>query len=138
MGASMALVVTPVEPAPRTTSRFVIHEHYASRHHFDLRLEGGGVLWSWALPKGMPTDPKQNRLAVRVDDHDLDHIDFVDPTPVEGVDGAVAKSIWDHGTYSVVRSSQSKLVFDLSGAQGDARYALIHTGRNDWILHLMV
>lgn len=129
--------MTPIEPEPGTSARFVIHEHYASRHHFDLRLEGDGVLWSWALPKGVPIDPKQNRLAVRVDDHDLDHIDFVDPTPVEGVDDAIAKSIWDSGTYSVVRASASKVVFDLSGQRGDARYALIHTGETNWILHLM-
>ena len=127
----------PVEPEPGSTARFVVHEHYATNHHFDLRLEGAGVLWSWALPKGMPTDPKKNRLAVRVEDHDLDHIDFVDPTPVEGVEGAVAKSIWDTGTYSVVRSSPSKIVFDMFGERAEARYALINTGGNDWILHLM-
>ena len=88
---------SPVEPAAGEAARFVVHEHYATTHHFDLRLEGGGVLWSWALPKGMPTDPKQNRLAVRVGDHDLDHIDFVDPAPVESGEGTIAKSIWDTG-----------------------------------------
>ena len=129
--------MTPVEPAPGSTARFVVHEHYASRHHFDLRLEGAGVLWSWALPKGMPNDPRKNRLAVRVDDHELDHIDFVDPTPVSGVEGAIAKSIWDSGTYEVVRSAPTKLVVDLSGDRGVDRYALIHTGDANWIIHLM-
>lgn len=119
------------------TARFVVHEHYATTHHFDLRLEGGGVLWSWAVPKGLPTDSKHNRLAVRVEDHDLDHIGFEDSTPVDAVDGAIAKSIWDAGTYEVVRSSADKLVFDLSGRRGDHRYALIHTGDSNWILHLM-
>lgn len=129
--------MTPVEPEPGSTARFVVHEHYATNHHFDLRLEGAGVLWSWALPKGVPDDPKRNRLAVRVDDHDLDHIDFVDETPVEGVEGAIRKSIWDAGTYTVVRTGDSKVVFDLDGERETARYALIHTGGHQWILHLM-
>lgn len=129
--------MSPIDPAPGARARFVLHDHYASSHHFDLRLEGGGTLWSWAVPKGMPTDPSENRLAVRVDDHDLVHIDFVDPTPVEGVDGAIAKSIADTGTYTAVRSGPKKLVFDLDGRRGLARYALIHTGGTSWILHLM-
>ncbi|MFW2332178.1 DNA polymerase ligase N-terminal domain-containing protein [Ilumatobacter sp.] len=126
-----------VEPEAGSTARFVVHEHYATTHHFDLRLEGAGVLWSWAVPKGLPTHPSANRLAVRVDDHDLDHIAFEDPTPVPDVDGAVAKSIWDAGTYEVVRSSSDKLVFDLRGRRGTIRYALIHTGDENWLLHLM-
>ena len=127
----------PVEPEPGSTTRFVVHEHYATTHHFDLRLEGAGVLWSWALPKGLPTHPKHNRLAVRVEDHDLDHIDFEDPTPVAGVDGAVAKSIWDTGTYDVVRTTPAKIVFELNGRRGSMRYALIHTGGDHWLVHLM-
>lgn len=132
--------MTPVEPDPGSTARFVIHEHYATNHHFDLRLEGAGVLWSWALPKGMPVDPKRNRLAVRVDDHDIDHIDAVDPTPVAGrgaPERAIAKSIWDTGTYTVVRTEPGKVVFDLDGRRAAARYALIHTGDENWLLHLM-
>ena len=57
---------------------FVLHEHHKPRHHFDLRLEEGGVLRSWALPKGVPTSPRQDRLAVAVGDHDLDHLDYED------------------------------------------------------------
>ena len=60
--------------------RFVIQEHYARSHHFDLRLEREGVLISWAVPKGMPTDTKKNRLAMRVDDHDMSHLDLEDVT----------------------------------------------------------
>lgn len=130
-------VASPVEPPAGSAARYVVHEHYATTHHFDLRLEGDGVLWSWALPKGLPTDPTRNRLAVRVDDHDLDHIGFEDPTPVEGVDGAIVKSIWDAGSFEVVRSSPEKLVIDLSGERGVRRYALIHTGGDDWLMHLM-
>ena len=124
--------------------RFVIHEHYASTHHFDLRLEREGTLWSWAVPKGMPSDPKANRLAVRVEDHHLDHIDFVDPTPVpDAPAGTIAKSIWDHGTYRDVRISEDssgaidKLVIDMIGERLDARYAIFCTGGVNWIIHLM-
>lgn len=118
--------------------RFVIHEHHARTHHFDLRLEREGTLWSWALPKGMPTDPTANRLAVRVDDHDLDHIDFEDRTPVAGAGaGAIVKSIWDHGTYTDVRTTEDKLVIDLAGNRLDGRYAIFRTDEPNWIVHLM-
>ncbi len=118
--------------------RFVIHEHYARTHHFDLRLERDGTLWSWALPKGMPTDPTANRLAVRVEDHDLDHIDFEDTTPVSGAAGGViVKSIWDHGIYVDVRTTDDKLVIDLAGERLNDRLAIIRTGGPNWIVHLM-
>ncbi len=118
--------------------RFVIHEHYATNHHFDLRLEKNGTLWSWAVPKGMPTDPKANRLAVRVEDHDLDHIDFVDDTPApKGPPGSIRKSIWDAGTYEMVRETPTKLVLDLNGDRLRQRIALINTGGAQWMVHLM-
>ena len=118
--------------------RFVIHEHYARAHHFDLRLERDGVRVSWAVPKGMPTDPKRNRLAVRVEDHDLDHIDFVDPTPVDDAEpGAIAKSIWDHGHYLTIKWEERKVVVDLIGERINARYAVFHTNDNQWMVHLM-
>jgi DNA ligase D-like protein (predicted 3'-phosphoesterase) len=92
---------SPLAGATANMPRFVIQEHYATSHHFDLRLERDGVLVSWAIPKGMPESTKKNRLAVRVEDHDLSHLDLVDETPVEGVPGAVRKSIWDGGSYEV-------------------------------------
>lgn len=72
---------------------FVVQEHQASTHHFDLRLEVDGVMRSWALPRGPSLDPAAKRLAVQVDDHDLAHNDFEGPT--EG--GAVI--VWDRGSY---------------------------------------
>jgi bifunctional non-homologous end joining protein LigD len=117
--------------------RFVIHEHYARNHHFDLRLERDGTLWSWAVPKGMPTDPARNRLAVRVEDHELSHIDFEDLAPVSGHTGAVRKSIWDHGTYETVKFTPKKLVVDLHGQESSNRYALFQTDDATWMLHLM-
>ncbi len=118
--------------------RFVIHEHYATTHHFDLRLERDGTLWSWAVPKGMPIDPAHNRLAIRVEDHDLDHIDFVDPEPVPHVPGAIRKSIWDRGTYELVKLEDRKLVVDLKGDRLNGRYSIFRTRNDDWMIHLML
>jgi len=117
--------------------RFVIQEHYARSHHFDLRLERDGVLVSWAVPKGMPTDPKKNRLAMRVDDHDMSHLDLVDETPVEGVPGTVAKSIWDRGTYEVERFDDEMVIVFLRGERLDGKYAIFPTGGTNWLVHLM-
>jgi DNA ligase D-like protein (predicted 3'-phosphoesterase) len=72
---------------------FVVQEHQATAHHFDLRLEVGGVMRSWAVPKGPSLDPAAKRLAVEVEDHGLDHNDF------EGALGGGGVIIWDRGTY---------------------------------------
>lgn len=117
--------------------RFVVQEHYASRHHFDLRLERDGVAWSWAVPKGLPDEPKRNRLAVRVGDHELAHMDYEDPSPVPGIEGAVRVRIWDRGTYRTERVSDEKWVFTLCGERVTATFALIHTGGKNWLLRRM-
>jgi DNA ligase D-like protein (predicted 3'-phosphoesterase) len=72
---------------------FVVQEHLATAHHFDLRLEVGGVMRSWALPKGPSLDPGVRRLAVEVEDHDLAHNAFEGPTERGGV------VVWDRGSY---------------------------------------
>ena len=72
---------------------FVVQEHAATAHHFDLRLEVGGVMRSWAVPKGPSMDPRARRLAVEVEDHDLAHNAF------EGPAGRGAVVLWDRGSY---------------------------------------
>ena len=67
--------------------RFVIHDHAAKHHHFDFRLERDGVLKSWAVPKGLPETSGERRLAIAVEDHDLDYIGFEGTIP-EGEYGA--------------------------------------------------
>jgi len=103
---------------------FVLHEHHKPRHHFDLRLEEDGVLRSWALPKGVPTDPQQDRLAVAVPDHDLDHLRYEDDD----------KSIADIGWWEDEDRNERRMVFTLHGRGPAVRYALISTGR-DWLMH---
>ncbi len=118
--------------------RFVIQEHYARSHHFDLRLERGGVLVSWAVPKGMPTDTSKNRLAMRVEDHTLSHLDFEDATPVEGgPEGAVKKSIWDSGTYAPEQFDDDEVIVVLHGRRLRGRYAIFRTGGKSWLVHMM-
>jgi len=102
----------------------VLHEHRVPQHHYDLRLEEGGVLRSWALPRGLPTTSTQDRLAVAVADHDLDHLDYTD----------VDKDVADTGWWEEHDRTDRRLLLTLHGRGGAVRYALIRTDR-DWLLH---
>ena len=85
---------------PRGSPRFVIQEHSATRLHWDLRLEREGALASWAIPNGIPEEPKRNRKAVRTEDHPLEYLDFEGEIP-KGSYGAGTMRIWDRGTYEL-------------------------------------
>lgn len=131
-------------PPPGAGSGFVIQEHHARRLHWDFRLEHDGVLVSWALPRGEPTDPKQNHLAVQTEDHPLAYGSFEGTIP-KGEYGAGEVTIWDAGTYELEKwRDGEEVIVTLHGERhGTRRLALIHTrGRgggeeNNWLIHLM-
>jgi bifunctional non-homologous end joining protein LigD len=127
-----------LRPATRDLPRFVIHEHSATRLHWDLRLERDGVLMSWAVPNGIPQDPKENRLAVRTEDHPIEYLDFHGEIP-RGEYGAGTMTIWDTGTYEAEKFRSDEVILTFQGNRVQGRYALFSTGRDDkdWMIHRM-
>ncbi len=128
-----------------TVLRFVVHEHKASRLHYDFRLEMNGVLKSWAVPKGPSLNPADKRLAVMVPDHEVDYIDFEGIIP-EGNYGAGPVVIWDAGEYIPLDDdagtalASGKLRFELKGKKLKGVFALARmkglprsTGK-EWLL----
>jgi len=118
-------------------SRFVVHEHHASRLHFDFRLEMDEVLRSWAVPKGPSMNPSERRLAVAVEDHPLEYVDFEGIIP-DGQYGAGPVVIWDSGTYELKEQKTDKISFILSGGKLKGGFTLARLkGRgkgNEWLL----
>lgn len=124
-----------VAPAATNGDRFVVQLHRATARHYDVRLEAAGVLLSWAVPKGPTLDPSARRLAVRVEDHHLDHFDF------EGVIGAGRPGggdviVWDWGTWTlrdatdpIAAVEAGDLHFDLHGHKLRGSLALVRRGR---------
>ncbi len=116
---------------------FVIQEHHASSLHWDVRLERDGVLVSWALPKGLPSDPGHNHLAVPTEDHPLEYGSFEGTIPRDEYGGGQVV-IWDSGTYDCEKWSDSEVDVRLHGhgpAQG--RYVLFRTDAKRWMIHRM-
>ena len=127
-------------------SRFVVHEHHSKRLHYDFRLEIGGVLKSWAVPKGPSMDPADKRLAVMVPDHPLEYVDFEAIIP-EGHYGAGPVVVWDEGTFTPIDTEdpaaaleKGRLSFELKGKKLKGNFALAQmkhlprsTGK-EWLL----
>ncbi|HNV85674.1 MAG TPA: DNA polymerase ligase N-terminal domain-containing protein [Candidatus Omnitrophota bacterium] len=111
--------------------RFVVHEHHATKLHWDFRLEIGGVLKSWAVPRGPSLDPGEKRLAVEVADHDLEYGAYEGVIPA-GQYGAGAVLIWDRGAFETEDPaggreglSKGNLKFRLKGEILRGEFALI-------------
>jgi len=140
--------VTP-EPAGAGTPvsdghRFVVQRHRASRLHYDFRLEAGGVLLSWAVPKGPTLDPDAKRMAVHVEDHPLEYFDFEGVIPGKQY-GAGDVIVWDWGTWRIdddvdpiAATEAGDLHFDLFGEKLSGHFALVRRGARDgkeqWLL----
>jgi len=103
---------------------YLIQKHYATRLHYDMRLEMDGVLKSWAIPKTPPTHKGVKRLAVQTEDHSVDYADFEGEIP-EGFYGAGVVEIWDKGTYTIEEKDNDKLVIHVKGSRLQGRFCLI-------------
>jgi len=116
-------------------NRFVVQEHWATHHHFDFRLEMEGVLKSWAVPKGVPEKIGVKRLAVAVEDHPIDYINFQGEIP-KGCYGAGTVKIFDKGNYELIEKTEDRIVFTLKGKKLKGGYCLVKMkGRkNQWLL----
>jgi bifunctional non-homologous end joining protein LigD len=124
-------------------TRFVVQEHHATRLHWDLRLEHDGVAASWAIPNGIPEDPKENRLAVRTEDHPLEYLEFEGDIP-KGEYGAGTMRIWDRGTYETHKFDDDKVEVTFHGERLRGRYGLFPLKKRkgeppgkDWMIHRM-
>jgi bifunctional non-homologous end joining protein LigD len=128
------------ERAEADGRRFVIQEHHATRLHWDLRLEHDGVAVSWAIPNGLPEVPRDNRLAVRTEDHPLEYLEFHGDIP-KGEYGAGSMRIWDRGTYEELKWEPRKVEVRFHGERLQARYALFPIDKDaepkNWMIHRM-
>jgi len=118
-------------------SRFVVQKHQARNLHYDFRLETGGVLKSWAVPKGVPEEIGIKRLAVQVEDHPVDYINFSGIIP-EGEYGAGTVEIWDKGRWEIVEGSlgAGSLKFNLAGKKLKGQYVLVRfKDRKNWLIY---
>lgn len=110
---------------------YVMHKHAASHDHFDLRLEQGGVLRSWALPKGPSLEPGEKRLAVEVEDHPLSYADFEGVIPAKAYGGGTVM-LWDRGTWRLKgRAKKDRIDILLDGERLKGRWTLTRMSGKD-------
>ncbi len=148
-----AVTPEPMASVPSSGARagrlYVVHEHKATRHHWDLRLEIDGVLVSWAIPHGPSMNPDEKRLAVKVEAHPLEYVGFEAVIP-QGNYGAGPMICWDRGLFRpLVDPAQGlldgEIKFELWGYKLSGSFTLVHTGKNrrgrnsgpgsnDWLL----
>ncbi len=120
----------------RNLSRFVVQEHRARNLHFDFRLEEEGVLKSWAVPKGIPKIKGVKRLAVQVEDHPVDYINFSGAIP-EGEYGAGTVKIWDKGKWQLTKgdTKDGSFKFILAGKKLRGEYVLARLkDKKNWLI----
>lgn len=134
------------EPKAKVTSRgsnrFVIQKHQASHLHYDFRLElpeeifkGSVVLKSWAVPKGVPTKSGIKHLAVAVEDHPIEYINFKGTIP-KGQYGAGTVEIWDKGKFELLEYTPKSLKFELKGKKVKGIYVLVQFTKEEknWLM----
>ncbi|TPJ56785.1 DNA ligase D [Mesorhizobium sp. B2-7-1] len=127
-------------------NRFVVHKHHATADHYDLRLEVGGVLKSWAVPRGPSLNPADKRLAVETEDHPIEYIDFEGVIP-EGEYGGGPMIVWDTGTWAPMEDVEKSLrtgafKFRLAGEKLNGGWMLTrlkpkpgeHENKKNWLL----
>jgi DNA ligase D-like protein (predicted ligase)/DNA ligase D-like protein (predicted 3'-phosphoesterase) len=114
-------------------SAFVVHRHHASRLHYDLRLEQNGVLKSWAVPKGLPPRPGLKRLAVSVEDHPLEYVDFEGAIPKNEYGGGM---MWKfaQGRYTITKQKEDGFYFRLQSRELNGEYRVHRTKDTQWLL----
>lgn len=132
--------VDPTKAPPGDT--FVIHQHHATRLHFDLRLEmmngATPVLVSWAVPKNLPIKPGRPNLAVHVEDHPFEYGSFSGTIPA-GNYGAGEVRIFDNGTYEMLERAPGKITFRLHGRRMQGVWHLFRpkaSNEKDWLVRL--
>ncbi len=117
-------------------SRFVIQKHNASHLHYDFRLELNGVLKSWAVPKNIPEQKGIKRLAIQVEDHPIEYINFFGVIP-ENEYGAGTVEIWDKGKWQKLEGSMEhgSIKFNLVGKKIKGEYVLVKMKNKNWLIY---
>lgn len=131
----------PTVTSPSCDGVYVVHLHDARRRHYDLRIEIGGALESFSVPRGPTLDPHERRLAVRTEPHPIEYLDFEDVIP-EGNYGAGPMIAWDRGRVRYLGApaeeqlAKGKVDFELFGHKLRGRFALVHPKKSekDWLL----